>query len=137
MARDMVMRWQERELGYVDQVSSLVHAENNMKTKLASEVTSKMKLEADINKIKTEQEEQTRLVKKLQRKLLLVTRERDSFKGILDSYEKEMTVTEDNIYQDKITALEKTIAEYKAEMRTGFSAITNSNKAHCQSLAIH
>jgi len=114
MARDMVMRWQERELGYVDQVSSLVHAENNMKTKLASEVTSKMKLEADINKIKTEQEEQTRLVKKLQRKLLLVTRERDSFKGILDSYEKEMTVTEDNIYQDKITALEKTIAEYKA-----------------------
>ena len=137
MARDMVMRWQERELGYVDQVSSLVHAENNMKTKLASEVTSKMKLEADIKKIKTEQEEQTRLVKKLQRKLLLVTRERDSFKGILDSYEKEMTVTEDNIYQDKITALEKTIAEYKAEMRTVFSAITNSNKAHCQSLAIH
>jgi len=114
MARDMVRRWQERELGYVDQVSSLVHAENNMKTKLASEVTSKMKLEADIKKIKTEQEEQTRLVKKLQRKLLLVTRERDSFKGILDSYEKEMTVTEDNIYQDKITALEKTIAEYKA-----------------------
>merc|ERR1719322_1663869 len=113
-AKNIVRSWQERELGYVDQVSSLVHAENNMKTKLASEVTSKMKLEADIKKIKTEQEEQTRLVKKLQRKLLLVTRERDSFKGILDSYEKEMTVTEDNIYQDKITALEKTIAEYKA-----------------------
>ena len=137
MARDMVMRWQERELGYVDQVSSLVHAENNMKTKLASEVTSKMKLEADINKIKTEQEEQTRLVKKLQRKLLLVTRERDSFKGILDSYEKEMTVTEDNIYQDKITALEKTIAEYKAEMGTGFSAIAKSIITLCQSLTIH
>merc|ERR1719167_35349 len=115
MARDMVMRWQERELGYVDQVSSLVHAENNMKTKLASEVTSKMKLEADIKKIKTEQEEQTKLVKKLQRKLLLVTRERDSFKGILDSYEKEMTVTEDNIYQDKITALEKAIVEMLEE----------------------
>ena len=102
------------DLYYVDQVSNLQHKEKDLQSKLTSETASRMKLETDISKVKHEQEEQARLVKKLQRKLLLVTKERDSFKGILDSYESEMTVTEDNLYQDKINALEKTIQEYKA-----------------------
>merc|ERR1719445_1175514 len=113
-ARKVVRAWQERELAYVEKVNTFTHTEADLKTKLGAETASRMKLETDISKVKQEQEEQARLVKKLQRKLLLVTRERDSFKGILDSYESEMTVTEDNLYQDKINALEKTIQEYKA-----------------------
>ena len=64
--------------------------------------------------MKTEQGEQAKLVKKLQRKLLLVTKERDSYKGILDSYEKEITMTGGQMDQERIMALEKNIEEYRA-----------------------
>ena len=113
-ARKVVRVWQERELGYVDKINSFTHTEADLRTKLEAETGERAKLEVDVAGVRKQQEDQARLVKKLQRKLLLVTKERDSFKAILESYEKEMTVTEDNVFQDKINALEKTNAEYKA-----------------------
>jgi len=44
----------------------------------------------------------------------LVTKERDSYKGILDSYEKEITMTGGQMDQERIMALEKNIEEYRA-----------------------
>merc|ERR1712115_103738 len=70
--------------------------------------------EEGMKKIKEQQQEQTKLVKKLQRKLLLVTKERDSYKGILDSYEKEITMSGGQMDQERIMALEKNIEEYRA-----------------------
>lgn len=113
-ARKVVTAWQERELAYVDKVNTFTHTEADLRTKLGAETEDKARLETEVTRVRQEQDGQARLVKKLQRKLLLVTKERDSFKGILESYEKEMTVTEDNVFQDKINALEKTNAEYKA-----------------------
>ena len=113
-ARQVVRAWQDRELGYVDKVNTFTHTEADLRTKLGAEAGERAKLEAEVTRVRQQQEGQARLVKKLQRKLLLVTKERDSFKSILESYEKEMTVTEDNVFQDKINALEKTNAEYKA-----------------------
>merc|ERR1719445_787121 len=113
-ARKVVRAWQERELAYVEKVNTFTHTEADLKTKLGAETEDKARLETEVTRVRQEQDAQARLVKKLQRKLLLVTKERDSFKGILESYEKEMTVTEDNVFQDKINALEKTNAEYKA-----------------------
>ena len=81
---------------------------------MTNESSARLKLEAEMTGMKQTQEEQVRLVKKLQRKLLLVTKERESYKEIIDSFEKEITVTEDNFYQDKISALERNITEYKA-----------------------
>merc|ERR1719508_315362 len=52
--------------------------------------------------------------KKLQRKLLLVTKERDSYKSVLDSYEKEITMTGGQMDQERIMALEKNIEEHRA-----------------------
>merc|ERR1719414_36857 len=51
---------------------------------------------------------------RLQRKLLLVTKERDSYKGVLDSYEKEITLSGQEMDKAKVAALEKTIEEYRA-----------------------
>ena len=113
-ARGLVRAWQQRELAYVDQVASLSHQQAQLQTSLGQRSDLSTQLETDLAKVRREQEDQARLLKKLQRKLLLVTKERDSFKGVLESYEKEMTVSEDNVYLDKINALEKNNSEYKA-----------------------
>ena len=113
-ARQVVRSWQQRELGYVEQLQNLRHSDQALRSKLQSEAATNTKLEADLAKVKSGQEEQANLLKKLQRKLLLVTRERDSYKSILDSYEKEMTITGDDFGQDRILALEKNLEEYRA-----------------------
>ena len=112
-ARQIVKSWQQRELGYVDQLNSLRHSKQTLNTRLETEATNNAKLEADIAKVRTGQEEQAKLLKKLQRKLLLVTKERDSYKSILDNYEKEMTITGDDFGHDRIAALEKNLEEYR------------------------
>ena len=57
-----------------------------------------------------EQEEQARLLKRLQRELLLVTKERDSYKRVLDSYyEVEMTLSGQEMDRERFAAQEKTL----------------------------
>lgn len=114
VAKEVVRAWQGREISYVDDVNTLKNTEKELERKLIGEKENRMKLEEDIVKVKEEQGEQAKLVKKLQRKLLLVTKERDSYKGILDSYEKEITMTGGQMDQERIMALEKNIEEYRA-----------------------
>jgi Mitotic checkpoint protein len=56
---------------------------------LASEVAGKG---GELTRVKEEQAEQARLVKRLQRKLQLVTRERDSYKVSTGSYRRNYNV---------------------------------------------
>lgn len=67
----------------------------------------------EVTTLKESQEEQAKLVKRLQRKLLLVTKERDGYKGVLDSYEKEVTLSGSQLDKVKVEALENTIEEYR------------------------
>jgi len=70
--------------------------------------------DTELDKIKDEQNEQAKLIKKLQRKLLLVSKERDTSRAILDSFEKELTVSGSSWEEKRIEGLEKTLEEYKA-----------------------
>ncbi|XP_076066370.1 mitotic spindle assembly checkpoint protein MAD1-like isoform X7 [Oratosquilla oratoria] len=54
-------------------------------------------------------------IKKLQRKLSLVSKERDGLKAILTSHEAEVTVNYSAIGQQKISLLENQLEEYKQE----------------------
>ena len=47
-ARQIVKSWQQRELGYVDQLNSLRHSKQTLNTRLETEATNNAKLEADI-----------------------------------------------------------------------------------------
>ena len=114
VAKEVVRSWQVRELGYVDTVNKLKNSEKQLESNIKEVEEKRLQTEKDLMKIKEEQQEQTKLVKKLQRKLLLVTKERDSYKGILDSYEKEITMTGGQMDQERIMALEKNIEEYRA-----------------------
>ncbi|XP_014222520.1 mitotic spindle assembly checkpoint protein MAD1 [Trichogramma pretiosum] len=59
----------------------------------------------------------TRFVSRLQKKMSLVTRERDSYRQQLDSYEKEITAYHNNenpsVSNDRIPVLERTIESYR------------------------
>jgi mitotic spindle assembly checkpoint protein MAD1 len=113
-AREAVARWQQREVDYVDRLAGLQGREKELLATGAQQTERVGRLEAEVEKVKGEQEEQTKLLKRLQRKLLLVTKERDSYKGVLDSYEKEITLSGQEMDRERFAALEKTLEEYRA-----------------------
>lgn len=56
----------------------------------------------------------SQLVGRLQKKMLLVTRERDSYRAQLDLYEKDMsTVDSNNAITERIPALERSLEDYR------------------------
>lgn len=58
-------------------------------------------------------EKLSKLVNRLQKKMILVTRERDSYRQQLDLYEKEITVDGNNAMIERIPALERVIDGYR------------------------
>jgi len=114
LAKEAVRKWQEKELQLVSQVAELGARAKELEEKLEEKEKVMACEKTDIAKIRAEQEEQTRLLKRLQRKLLLVTKERDSYKGVLDSYEKEVTLSGQEMDKERFAAQEKTLEEYKA-----------------------
>ena len=57
--------------------------------------------------------EQANLIKRFKRKLLLVSKERDSYKGVLESYEHELTFNGATFEKDRVKALEESLQEYR------------------------
>ncbi|XP_046747648.1 mitotic spindle assembly checkpoint protein MAD1 [Diprion similis] len=58
-------------------------------------------------------EKLNKLVSRLQKKMMLVTRERDSYRQQLDLYEKEMTVDGHSVLTERVPALERAIDGYR------------------------
>ena len=109
LAKEAVRKWQEKELQLVSQVTGLGAREKELEEKVTEKEESLKCEKSNIAKVRAEQEEQTRLLKRLQRKLLLVTKERDSYKGVLDSYEKEVTLSGQEMDKERFAAQEKTL----------------------------
>ena len=109
LAKEAVRKWQEKELQLVSRVAELGAREKELEEKLKEKEQMNESEKNDVAKIRAEQEEQTRLLKRLQRKLLLVTKERDSYKGVLDSYEKEVTLSGQEMDKERFAAQEKTL----------------------------
>ena len=109
LAKEAIRKWQEKELQLVSRVAELGAREKELEEKLKEKEQMNESEKNDVAKIRAEQEEQTRLLKRLQRKLLLVTKERDSYKGVLDSYEKEVTLSGQEMDRERFAAQEKTL----------------------------
>lgn len=65
------------------------------------------------NDVTSSKEKLNKLVSRLQKKMILVTRERDSYRQQLDLYEKEMTVDSNNAMTERIPALERALDGYR------------------------
>ncbi|XP_069687893.1 mitotic spindle assembly checkpoint protein MAD1-like [Periplaneta americana] len=100
------------------QLDSQLKAAQNGKSRTEMELEKATK---QIEKLQGVQEQQSNLIKRLQKKLLLVSRERDSYRSQLDLYEKELTVTSTSALltsqqqqqKSRIEALEKTVEGYR------------------------
>ncbi|XP_026666569.1 mitotic spindle assembly checkpoint protein MAD1 isoform X2 [Ceratina calcarata] len=138
----------KRELHRLQQAELVLKSEEgHLRSKLEaalreSQVLSKnyedaKKLASDVAASK---EKLTKLVGRLQKKMLLVTRERDSYRQQLDLYEKEMTVDSNNALTERIPALERTIDVYRelvTKLENDLQAAEGHNKMdECNKLRI-
>ncbi|GFR74401.1 mitotic spindle assembly checkpoint protein MAD1-like [Elysia marginata] len=101
--------------------ASLLMSQGEMKSKLSICERKLEHGEAELHSLKsalaTEKNTSSQLndlVKRLKRKMLLLSKERDAYKNLLDSYESEVTVQFDAEKTSQIQRLEALVQEHKA-----------------------
>ncbi|XP_043267547.1 mitotic spindle assembly checkpoint protein MAD1 [Venturia canescens] len=111
-----------RELHRLQQSEAVLTAEEGqLRSKIESaqrEITNITKKYEEAKKIATDitssNERLNKLIGRLQKKMILVTRERDSYRQQLDLYEKEMTSMENtSLTNDRIPSLERALEGYR------------------------
>ncbi|XP_025081208.1 mitotic spindle assembly checkpoint protein MAD1-like isoform X2 [Pomacea canaliculata] len=101
----------------------------------------KQKMSEDLTSLKLQREQHEDKTKRLHRKLLLVTKERECYKRILDSYESEITVQLPA--NARVQQLEEVVEEYRTqlqELETQLQQLTDNNStltARCRELERH
>ena len=71
------------------------------------------KRDMEVTAAKENLTQQASLIKRFKRKLLLVSKERDSYKGVLDTYEHELTFTGKDFEKDRLQSLENVVLNYR------------------------
>lgn len=81
-------------------------------------------LQKEQQKVKQQQE----LLIKLRKKYQLITKERDSYRSVLNSYESEMTTSPADVDRKRLEDLEEVLAGYRREVDKEFMAMPNLGK---------
>ncbi|KAK3912120.1 Mitotic spindle assembly checkpoint protein MAD1 [Frankliniella fusca] len=117
LMRKHLQELQQSELLLSSEVADLqtkLKSSSSLLCKAQSEVS---RLTLELSRLKTTQEQQTNLMRRWQKKLALVSGERNSYREQLDAYEKELTVAVSNQQQQtlkpRIEALEKSLEGYR------------------------
>lgn len=111
----------KRELNRLQQAEAVLMAEEGqLRSKLDAVQRECQSLSKNYEQTKqlaidvtTSKEKLNKLVSRLQKKMMLVTRERDSYRQQLDLYEKEMTIDSSNAMLERVPALERAIEGYR------------------------
>lgn len=130
----------KRELNRLQQAELVLKAEEGqLKSKLDAALRESHTLSKNYEDAKklamdvtVSKEQLNKLVSRLQKKMILVTRERDSYRQQLDLYEKEMTIDNNNAMTERIPALERTIDVYRelvAKLESDLQAAESHNQA--------
>jgi len=91
---------------------------NSANYKLQQAQKENLKLSTDLQSEKSTASSHADLIKRLRRKILLITKERDSYKELLDSYESEVTINVDAQQRAQRDRQDSIIQEYKKEVAT-------------------
>ena len=105
----------ELQQDLVNKTEAIAAAEQHVQEKAREVNACQMQIQEMTKKSTTDKQnlgEQANLIKRFKRKLLLVSKERDSYKGVLESYEHELTFNGATFEKDRITALEESVKEY-------------------------
>ncbi|XP_046824472.1 mitotic spindle assembly checkpoint protein MAD1 isoform X1 [Vespa crabro] len=136
----------KRELNRLQQAEAVLMAEEGqLKSKLDAVQRECQNLSKNYEQAKqlavdvtSSKEKLNKLVTRLQKKMMLVTRERDSYRQQLDLYEKEMTVDSSNAMLERVPALERTIEGYRdliAKLEADLESVEGNNqKEECNEL---
>ena len=111
--RQKIAEFQRKEMSTQVDIKTLevkVAESDRLTTKLVSEAE---KHDREHAKAKEDLNQQASLIKRFKRKLLLIVKERDSYKGVLDSYEKEITFSGKDFEKDRVQSLENIILTYR------------------------
>ena len=111
--RQKIAEFQRKEISDQVDIKTLeakVAESDRLTTKLVSEAE---KHDREHAKAKEDLNQQASLIKRFKRKLLLIVKERDSYKGVLDTYEKEITFTGTDFEKDRVQSLENVIVTYR------------------------
>lgn len=111
----------KREINRLQQAEAILTSEEGqLRSRIESVQRENQNLQRkyeDVKKLANESsvsiDRLNKLVSRLQKKMLLVTRERDSYKQQLDLYEKEMTVDVNSTANERIPALERALEGYR------------------------
>nr|XP_045594716.1 mitotic spindle assembly checkpoint protein MAD1-like isoform X1 [Procambarus clarkii] len=109
-------------------ITQLRASQKSLESSRASEEAEIKELKSNLQKQLFNTQQNAQLIKRLQRKLILVTKERDSLKSILSSYESEVTINHSVVSQEKITKLEDHLELYKRELQRLESELDTSSK---------
>ncbi|KOX71089.1 Mitotic spindle assembly checkpoint protein MAD1 [Melipona quadrifasciata] len=130
----------KRELNRLQQAELVLKAEEGqLRSKLDAALRESHTLSKNYEDAKklamdvtVSKEQLNKLVSRLQKKMILVTRERDSYRQQLDLYEKEMTIDSNNAMTERIPALERTIDVYRelvVKLESDLQAAESHNQA--------
>ena len=111
--RQKIAEFQRKEMSNQVDIKTLevkVAESDRLTTKLVSEAE---KHDREHAKAKEDLNQQASLIKRFKRKLLLIVKERDSYKGVLDSYENEITFSGKDFEKDRVQSLENVILTYR------------------------
>ena len=111
--RQKIAEFQRKEMSNQVDIKTLevkVAESDRLTTKLVSEAE---KHDREHAKAKEDLSQQASLIKRFKRKLLLIVKERDSYKGVLDSYENEITFSGKDFEKDRVQSLENVIITYR------------------------
>ena len=132
--RQKVAEFQHKDLSNQIEIKTLQSNLNEVHTNLLQSKAQAEKHEKENATIKDNLNQQTSLIKRFKRKLLLVSKERDSYKGVLDTYEHELTFTGKDFERDKLQALESTVANYKEIIENLEKELANAQGADHEAL---
>ena len=111
--RQKIAEFQRKEMSSQVDIKTLevkAAESDRLTTKLLSEAE---KHDREHAKAKEDLNQQASLIKRFKRKLLLIVKERDSYKGVLDSYENEITFSGKDFEKDRVQSLESVILTYR------------------------
>lgn len=110
-----------RELNRLQQAELVLKSEEGqLRSKLDAALRESQCLSKNYEEVKKlatdvtiSKEKLNKLVNRLQKKMLLITRERDSYRQQLDLYEKDITMDSNNAIIERVPALERAIDAYR------------------------
>uniref|UniRef100_A0A2R5LAY9 Putative paramyosin n=1 Tax=Ornithodoros turicata TaxID=34597 RepID=A0A2R5LAY9_9ACAR len=111
--KERITRSKETQLLLSDQVAQLKAQNGTMELKLQAALHEEEKLKTELGKLNKSYEEQTTLLRRVQRRLLMAGQEREAYKGLLDSFQRETTVDLNSALTKQMQSLEAVVENYR------------------------